>query len=426
MAERHGLSRRTFLRGCAAGAALAALRARPGIGASAPPLSPQPDTRAVWLSLFDPFDLFADAERPERGPNPAGVRQVFDILGASGVNTAIVMVDSWYAYSIVHPEYQPRKSLAEWDALAEVLSSARERGIAVHVSLPLVNYRGYPRGAHLAPDFTPACGGSPAWRARYLGEGGAIVDSPDNVCPSRPETRAWQARLVADLLARYPEVSRIQLEEPGYDHPVFCVCDECRRQYAERTGGDLVAQLRRELARESCPEPDCDGSAAALKCDHMTQLVRGVREELGGRELTWSATISYNRWHDRRLGRDWVAWAGMGWFDFVAPMIYTWTAGDFRRYLEQGVLAELPEPCRVCPGIGVHFGGALSPQPGRPAPNLNAVPEVVRQIAVAREVARGTGRVDGFALFLGELLRPDYRVAGAARLRAIAAQAFDT
>ena len=49
-------------------------------------------------------------------------------------------------------------------------SKTRGRPGAVHLSLPLVNYRGYPRGAHLAPDFTPACGGSPDWRARYLAD----------------------------------------------------------------------------------------------------------------------------------------------------------------------------------------------------------------------------------------------------------------
>jgi uncharacterized lipoprotein YddW (UPF0748 family) len=377
----------------------------------------------VWLSLFDPFDLFAETARADRGPNPAGVREVFDLVVANGFNTVFVMVDSWYAYSIVHPEYEPRKSLAEWDAFAEVLKAAEERGIEVHLSFPLVNNRGYPTGAHQAPDFTPACGGSPAWRARYVAADGRITDSPSNICPSRPEARAWEAQLLRDLLHRYPSVSRVQLEEPGYDGRNFCVCDECRRQYAARHGGDLVAQIQREAKQERCSDSGC-GPAADLKCEYLTSLIRQLREELPERAITWSATVSYDRWGDRRMGRDWVAWAGLGWLDFVAPMIYTRANKRFRGALEQGVVDELGGAARVCAGIGVHFGGALRPEPGRPAPDLNSAREVVRQIGTAREVARSTGHVNGVALFVGELLRPAYRTLGAAYLDAISSRAF--
>jgi uncharacterized lipoprotein YddW (UPF0748 family) len=422
-----GVSRRDFVHRCFAASAFVAHGPwlgglSTGRGAALPP--PAPEIRAAWLSLFDPFDLFAETERPERGPSTAGVQQVFDILGAVGFNTVFVMVDSWYAYSIVHPDYQPKKSLAEWDAFGEVLRAASQRGITVHLSFPLVNDRGYPQGTHQPPDFTVASGGNPAWRARYLAADGELSDSRSNVCPSRPETRAWEARLLRELLERYPEVTQVQLEEPGYDTPVHCVCDECRRQYASRYGGDLVAQVQQEAAVEHCPDSDCAGQAAVLKCEHLTHLLQAVREELVGRAITWSATISYDPWRDRRLGRDWVRWANLGWLDFVAPMIYTRTDAVFRDSLEAGVLSHLPLLCHVCPGIGVHFGGALLPEGGRPAPDINSVVEVVRQIGAACEVARNTGRVNGVALFLGELLRPAYRSLGAGCLRAISSQAF--
>jgi hypothetical protein len=139
------LSRREFL--LALGATWAAgTIVRPATAAPPPRSPPSAEIRAVWLSLFDPFDLFAEADRPAAGPTPDGVREVMDLLAASGVNTAFVMVDSWYAYSIVHPTYEPKKSLAEWDAFGVLLEGARVRGIQVHLSYPLVNDRSYPSG----------------------------------------------------------------------------------------------------------------------------------------------------------------------------------------------------------------------------------------------------------------------------------------
>jgi uncharacterized lipoprotein YddW (UPF0748 family) len=384
----------------------------------APPMPGE--IRAVWLSLFDPFDLFCEAADPARGPSPAGVREVIDLVASHGINTVFVMVDSWYAYSIVEPTYEPKKSLAEWDAFGEVLRAAAARGIEVHLSFPLVNNRDYPDGAHQPPDFTPRCGGSETWRARYLTPDGTIAESRDNVCPSRPETRLWEARLLAALLRRYPSVQRLQLEEPGYDTRSFCVCDECRRQFAARYGGDLVEEVRRERQHERCPEPGCDTPAAALKCEHMTALIRTVREELAGRELTWSATVSYDRWRDRQLGRDWQAWTRDGWLDFIVPMIYLRDTTAFRRALQRGVLADLVAPARACAGIGLHFGGALVPEAGRPLPDINTPAEVMRQIREVREVAQASGRINGVSLFLGELLRPAYRARGERYLESLA------
>jgi hypothetical protein len=413
-------SRRDFLLTCVAGISGAGL-CRPLAGLSRPDAWPVPgQIQAVWLSLFDPYDLFCESARPHRGPSPAGVREVIDLLAAYGINTVFVMVDSWYAYSIVHPAYEPKKSLAEWDAFGEVLDAAAGHGIEVHLSYPPVNNRSYPTGAHAPPEFTPACGGSPEWRARYLAPDGGLALSRDNVCPSRAETRRWHAELLAGLMGRYPSVRHLQLEEPGYDTPRFCVCDECRRQCAARTGADLVAEVRRELEQEGCPEPDGRGHAAALKCEQMTALVEALRAPLAGRRLTWSATISYDRWRDRRLGRDWPAWTRNGWLDFVVPMIYLPDTGGFRRGLEHGVLAELGPSARACAGIGAHYGGALIPEAGRPSPDINTPAEVARQIRAAREVARATGRVTGVSLFLGELLRPAYRALGRQYLDALA------
>lgn len=337
---------------------------------------------------------------------------MMDLVASNGINTVFVMVDSWYAFSIVHPTYQPRKSLAEWDAFGEVLDAAAGRGVEVHLSYPPVNNRSYPTGAHDPPDFTPACGGSNMWRARYLDREGHLTESRNNVCPSRPETRRWQAELLAGLMGRYPTVRHVQLEEPGYDTRSYCVCDECRRQFAVRHGADLVEAVRREGDQDRCPDPDCRGRAAALKCEHMTALVEALRAPLAERKLVWSATVSYDRWRDRQLGRDWPVWTRNGWIDFVAPMIYLRDTGAFSRALQHGVLAELPAPARACAGIGVHFGGPLVPDPGGPAPDINTSAEVMRQIRAARIVARATGQVNGVSLFLGELLRPAYRERG--------------
>jgi uncharacterized lipoprotein YddW (UPF0748 family) len=418
-------SRREFLLRClATGLAAAGL----GQGCSDPTgAGPGPsagEVRAVWLALFSPRDMFCDDGQANGVPTPSGVERVIGIIADSGFNTLFLQVDSWYAYSLLHPDYEPRNPLARFDAMGEILRVAARKGIDVHFNYPLVNVRNNPRLPGIAPDFLTACGGNPEWRAWYLDETGQMVESQSNVCPSRPETRQWEVDLLGRLLDRYPQLTHFQFEEPGYDTKAFCVCAECRRQYAARYGGDLIAQVQAEAALEQCPDPACAGRAAALKCAHLTTLLQQVRVRLGGRAFSYSATISYDRWHDRQLGRDWVRWARLGWLHSVAPMIYISDTAMFRDGLENGVMAQLDPACTVCAGIGVHFSGSLAPPPGQIAPNVNSAAEVVRQIEVAREVARNTGRVDGVALFVGEFLRPAFRDQGIQLLADIRAAAF--
>jgi uncharacterized lipoprotein YddW (UPF0748 family) len=420
-------SRREFLQHCMA-AGLAAAGLAQGCADQAdgpgPDLAPAAEMRAVWLALYSPRDMFCDDGQVDGVPTPSGVERVIGIIAESGFNTLFLQVDSWYAYSLLHPEYEPRNPLARFDALAAILRAASLGGLQVHLNYPLVNARNNPRLPGIAPDFLTVCGGNPQWRAQYLDDTGQIVESQNNVCPSRPETREWEVDLLGRLVERYPRIARFQFEEPGYDGPTFCVCDECRRQFTAEFGGDLVAQVQAELALERCAAPACDGRAAALKCQHLTRLLQQVRNRLSPRAFLYSATISYDRWRDQRMGRDWVRWASHGWLDFVSPMIYISDTAVFRDSLERGVLAPLDREVSACTGIGLHFSGSLIPAPGQRAPNVNTVEEVVRQIETAREVGRSTGRVSGVALFLGEFLRPAFRDQGARLLAEIKAGAF--
>ena len=416
-------SRREFLRAClAAGLAVGATHAcsDPTQTTDQPSDS---EIRAAWLALFAPKDLFCEDGQPRGVPSVAGVERVLGIIAASGFNTLFLQVDSWYAYSLLHPEYQPRNPLAAFDALGHIERVAREHGLWLHLNYPLVNNRNNPIPPGVAPDFVPECGGSPEWQAQFIDDAGLVTTSHSNVCPSRAATRAWELDLLAGLVERYPRITSFQLEEPGYDRETFCVCAECRAQFAARSGGDLVAEVQRERTMEGCPDPACAGRAAAFKCEQLTRLQEEMRARLGWRGFLYSATISYDRWRDRRLGRDWPAWTRRGWWRFVAPMVYVFDASTFRAALEVGVLPHLAPECAVCPGIGLHFGGSLDPTQQRP-PDLNPASEVIRQIAAARDVARTTGRVSGVALFLGEYLRPQFRDEGIALLGEIAVSAF--
>jgi hypothetical protein len=422
--------RREFLQRCvAAGVAAAGLMQGCGgepAGPIVPPKTAGGEGRAVWLGLNSPRDLFCDDGQANGLPTVSGVQRVVGMVAASGFNTLFLQADSWYAYSLLHPDYRPQNPLAAFDAIAEILRACERAGLQVHLNYPLVNCRNNPRLPGIAPDFLAECGGDPRWRARYVDANGGIVESQDNACPSRMETRTWQVDLLERMLDRYPEIVHFQFEEPGYDTAWFCVCDECCRQYAERYGDDLIEQVRQEGAGGECPEPDCLDMAAALKCEHLTTLLRQVRARFARRPLVYSATVSPDRWLDRRRGRDWVRWSDAGWLDFVAPMVYVFDTDSFRGALEHGVLGPLASRVSACAGIGLHFGGSLVPAPGQRSPDVNPVEEVVRQIECAREVARRTGRVDGFALFLGEHLRPAYRQEGARLLAQIGAAALDS
>jgi hypothetical protein len=420
-------SRRDFLRACLAAGLAASLSPAcddPTIGASLSADGSGPEIRAVWLALFSPRDLFCEDGDPGGTPTPAGVERVLGVIAASGFNTLFLQVDSWYAYSLLHPEFQPRNPLAAFDALGHIERVSANHGLQLHVNYPLVNNRNNPRLPGTAPDFLTECGGSSEWKAKFIDEGGLVTVSHSNVCPSRPETRAWELAVLSGLVERYPRIACFQLEEPGYDSESFCVCDECRRQFALRHGGDLIEEVQRERLVANCPDPACAGHAAAFKCEQLTTMLAEVRDRLGARGFTYSATISYDRWRDRRLGRDWVSWTRRRWFRFAAPMIYVFDSGTFRQALEQGLLPYIDDRCMLCPGIGLHFGGSLHPRPGQRGPDVNSTEEVVRQIATAREVGRASGRVGGVALFLGEYLRPQFRDTGIRLLADIRAAAF--
>ena len=360
-------------------------------------------------------------------PTPAGVDRIIAIIAASGFNTLFLQVDSWYTYSLLHPEYEPRNPLASFDALSYIL---RRGGAVRHSGSSQLS-----PGQQQKQSSPTRCGtGLPGCRARQsrlareiLDDTGQIVESQFNVCPSRPPTRAWEVELLGLLVERYPSIACFQFEEPGYDSADFCVCEECRRLYREGWGAELVDQVLLEARREDKPDPRICRNRRGTQVSTDETLLGEVRERLAGSGLLYSSTISYNRWRDRRLGRDWVRWAGNEWLRFVSPMIYVSDSELFSRSLELGVIAELDRRCSVCPGIGLHFSGSLAPLPGQRSPDVNSVEEVVRQIELARLVGRRSGgRVSGVSLFLGEYLRPQFRDEGVRQLAAINAAAFRT
>ena len=162
--------------------------------------------------------------------------------------------------------------------------------------------------------------------------------------------------LLGLLVERYPSIACFQFEEPGYDSANFCVCEECRRLYRDGWGGGLVDQVALDAQRGDEPDPQFIETAAALKCQQMTRLLGEVRVRLAGSGLLYSSTISYNRWRDRRLGRDWVRWAGNEWLRFVSPMIYVSDSELFSRSLELGVIAELDRDVRCARESGCVYG----------------------------------------------------------------------
>jgi uncharacterized lipoprotein YddW (UPF0748 family) len=420
-------SRREFLLQALAIGVAAALPAACGTGSQLGPsdsgLSGS-ELRAVWLSLSSPRDLFCEDDRPGGTPSAAGVRRVVELVADGGFNSIFLMVDTWYAHSVLHPEYLPRNPLAAFDAIGELLAVARERKLQVHLAFGIVNKRNNPRPPGIAPDFVTVAGGSPLWRARYANDDGTTTESADNVCLVRAATRQWQAQLAVGLLARYPDVDCFQLEEAGYDTARFCVCDECRRVFQARFGADLVRQVLLEAAADTCVTGSCEGPAAQFKSEHTSSTIEAIRGRVASRQLTWSATVSPDWRADQRLGRDWKRWTDAGWLSFVAPMIYVPQTEAFRQALEQKLLPQLDSGCKVCPGIGVHYAGFLDPLPSQPRPRLNPVEEVVRQIEASREIRRQDGRVCGAALFVGQLLRPADRQLGMVYLSALRAGPF--
>ena len=300
---------------------------------------PAPELRGIWahVSQINPD--------PVRGK--AQVRQWADRFARANLNTVYPWVESTYMAAVADPALVSSVPNAKWDALGELVRQCVKRGMQVQPWYSFTYYK-----SRSSPEFRA----HPDCRAVRLDE---LVPDPktkkphapwfSDVCPMHPEGREFQIRLLEKMLDRYPQMTGIHVEEPGFGYRDNCFCPLCQELFKRIYGFDQ---------RQAPNGPE----ATELKTLGTTAFMRVLRERLLKRDprLVLTANGGFNWRGERVLGRDWARWARYGWLDGYTAQIYVHRA-DLLLQRTRLVVADLKDDCQVSIGINI------SPPSIRPA-----------------------------------------------------------
>lgn len=249
------------------------------------------------------------------------------------------------------------------DQVQACLDAARKHGLATHAWVILWSLEG-------APESTLA----PLRRAGRL-QVSASGQATSWLCPSHPENRAFEVRVLRELVSRYPALDGVQLDYIRYKSPDTCYCAGCRARFAQDTG----------IPVRHWPADVRSGPAAAAyrqwRQSRITSFVADVHRELKrlNPRLALSASVyaGYPGCADS-IGQDWAAWLRQGLVDFVCPMNYTASPATFMAWYRQQVSYPGVRG-RLYAGIGVTSLEC----------RLNAVQTINQILALRREGATG-------------------------------------
>jgi uncharacterized lipoprotein YddW (UPF0748 family) len=338
-----------------------------------------PEIRAIWAHVSQ---LDADADKGK-----AQVRQWAERFARARLNIVYPWVESSYLAAVEDSRLLPGVPNAKWDALGVLVRECANLGMQVH---PWYSFTYYKGGS--SPEFLA----HPDCRAVRLDE---LVPDPktnrlhparwSDVCPSHPEGREFQIRLLERMLDRYPQMSGIHVEEPGFGYRDNCFCPLCQELFRKLYGFD----------QKQAPNGD---EATELKTLGTTAFVRVLRQRLLKRNplLVLTANGGYDWREERVLGRDWARWAGCGWLDGYAAQIYVYRP-ELLAQRARLVVSDLGAHCQVTIGINI------SPPATRPV--LLKPDEVCQMVHVIRQSG-----AEGIALFHAGLLSDEYAAALAA------------
>lgn len=336
------------------------------------------EIRALWIHPESQFNADPEMGRLE-------IHQFIERIANANFNLILPWVRSEYVSALTDEAYQKSIPIAKWDALGELIKAAQEKGLQVHLWYSFTYYK-----SPNSPDFNPRHGGNSEWAARQMNElvpdrstGKAVPRRMANVCPLHSEAREWEVNLIRGVLDRYPLLSGVHIEEPGYSGVGNCVCNLCLKLFKSIYGFDETVDVNGPQAQD-------------LKCVGTTAFMRQLRVWL--KEKNPNLVLSTNggpSWQsDRESGRDWKHWAQRGWLDFYAAQIYTTNAENFKAGA-QTVIADLGKDCLVSIGVAVQWSGGK-----------NTAETVVKEIEIARKLG-----AKGVLIFSGQALTDEYLTA---------------
>lgn len=170
----------------------------------------------------------------------------------------------------------------------------------------------------------------------------------DWLCPSHLANYQLEKDSMLEVAKNYP-VDGIHFDYiryPGYEG---CYCEGCREKF-EKLVGAKVTSWPQEVIQGRHRQQYLE-----FRRSNITRLVRSASAE--ARKIRPGIQISaavFADWPACRdtVGQDWVQWLKDGLLDFVCPMDYTSSAGQYKRWMDVQSAA-IPNPRQFVPGVGV-------------------------------------------------------------------------
>ena len=319
------------------------------------------EARGLWTHL-------AQVISPDPGQGRQDIATLLDRMALANLNLLLPWVRSEYIGALMDPAYPADNVHAKqafWDALAELIEAAAERGITTHLWYSFTHYK-----TSLSHEMRT----HPEWAAHRLDEfvpdketGELHPPWMSDVCNMHAGARQLELDMLEFVLNRYPLLRGVHIEEPGFGYAGNCFCERCNDVFRRVYGFD-------QQEKPNGPE------AADLKCVATTDFMRRLRGALLARDptLVLSANGGYRWQSDRVSGRDWGHWSRLGWLDYYVPQIYV-TDMEVLGARARETLAALTPTSQTFIGFNV------SPRSIRPA---SVEPDELTKVV---QTIRGTG-----------------------------------
>lgn len=293
------------------------------------------------------------------------IKAEVDRYAAANFTHILPWTTTGYLAALDHEEYRKDHPTARWDWLAYLSEEASKAGIDVHLWYSFTEYR-----EDSAPEFNPSLGGNPEWKAKRLDE-----LRPDqttfkfewhkvpSVCPQHFAARKMMQAQLDRALTRYPKLTGLHIEEPGYATTGYCVCDLCQSVFKQLHGENLLDVMKSDKAEDF----------RTFGCSAFMEETRDMLTQKHPASV-FSANGGFNWRHDRERGRDWGRWAQSGWLRYYISQVYQTDIRIFREQLAL-TLSDIGEFCPVIAGIALDSSSGKS--------NIN---NVVQQIEASRDL----------------------------------------
>jgi uncharacterized lipoprotein YddW (UPF0748 family) len=222
------------------------------------------------------------------------------------------------------------------DQIALCLAAAHKYGLQVHVWKVNWNL------GHAAP-------AAFVETLRHAGRLQANVRGQEEpwLCPSNPENQKLEIESMLEVARNY-DVDGLHFDYIRYPDSDHCFCAGCRERFQRVAKTSLPNWPRDVLAEGPLRQQWLD-----WRRTNITLVVRAVSEQAHAFKpnLKISAAVFTNWATDRDgVGQDWKLWCDRGWVDFVCPMDYTSSPGQFESMVGRQLGWAGRTPCY--PGIG--------------------------------------------------------------------------